>query len=323
MTQVLVTGACGFIGSHLSKFLTNQDLTVRGVDNRLVNECFLDIKSVTDEYLQLDLRTSQNCAKAVKGMDIVYNLAANMGGIGFITEVGADVMRDNTLINTNMLEASVQQGIDRIYFSSSACIYPTYMQEDSNVSELKESDAYPADPDNFYGWEKLYTEKMMEAYHRDYNLNIRIGRYHNIYGPNGTFEGGREKSPAAICRKVAEAKDGDSITIWGDGEQTRSYCFMEDCVEGTVKLLNSDYIQPLNIGSNRLVTINQLADIVISISGKSIKKEHDLTKPQGVRGRNADLTLVKQLLGWEPTITLEKGLEKTYTWIKAQIEKRQ
>jgi nucleoside-diphosphate-sugar epimerase len=242
-----------------------------------------------------------------------------MGGIGFITSVGADVMRDNVLMNANMLQASVENKIKRFFFSSSACVYPTYLQTNPEVAALKEEDAYPADPDNFYGWEKLYTEKMCQAYQRDYGLDVRIVRYHNVYGSEGTYEGGREKSPAALCRKVAEAKDPGEIEIWGDGKQTRSYCYIDDCVRGTLKLMESDYDKSLNIGSDRLLTIDELADIIIKISGKKIKKIYNLSAPQGVRGRNADLTLVKKVLGWQPEISLEEGLEKTYRWIEHQV----
>ena len=243
-----------------------------------------------------------------------------MGGIGFITEVAADVMRDNVLINTHMLEASRQNSVKRFLFSSSACVYPTYKQTDPEVKGLREEEAYPADPDNFYGWEKLYTEKMCEAYQRDYKMDIRILRYHNIYGPEGTYKGGREKSPAALCRKVAEASNPGEIEIWGDGKQTRSYCYIDDCVEGTMLLMESNFDKPLNIGSERLVSINQLADMAIRISGKIVSKKYNLSAAQGVRGRNADLTLTRKILGWEPKVSLEEGLSKTYKWIYDQIQ---
>jgi nucleoside-diphosphate-sugar epimerase len=218
-----------------------------------------------------------------------------------------------------MLEASKQNKVKRYLFTSSACVYPTYRQTDPNVTGLKEEDAYPADPDNFYGWEKLYTEKMCEAYQRDYNMDIRILRFHNIYGPEGTYKGGREKSPAALCRKVAEASNPGEITIWGDGKQTRSYCYIDDAVEAQIKLMESNYNKPINIGSDRLVTINELANMIIKISGKQITKKYDPTAPQGVRGRNADLTLVKKILNWQPKTTLDEGLEKTYKWIEMKI----
>jgi len=270
----------------------------------------------------LDLRDFRNAMEAVAGVDKVYNFAANMGGIGFITSHNADVMRDNVLINVNIAEASRFSGVKRVFFSSSACIYPTYKQEDPEVKPLKENDAYPADPDNEYGWEKLYSERVYQAYKKDFGLDIRIARYHNIYGPEGTYEGGREKSPAAICRKVALAKNDDEIEIWGDGEQTRSYCYIDDCLEGTYKLMESDFKAPLNIGSDYLVTINQLVDIVSKIAGKSLKKTHNLSKPQGVRGRNADLTLVKEVLNWEPKVSLEDGLKNTYEWIKSELSEQ-
>jgi nucleoside-diphosphate-sugar epimerase len=270
------------------------------------------------EDLRLDLRKWKNCVAVTKGIDKIYNLAANMGGIGFITEVGAEVMHDNILINTYMLEASRRNKVKRYFFSSSACVYPTFRQTDPDVEGLREKDAYPADPDNFYGWEKLLAEKMCEAYQRDYGLDVRIARYHNIYGPEGTYKGGREKSPAALCRKVAEASNPGEIVVWGDGKQTRSYCYVDDCVLGTVKLMQSDYDEPVNIGSERLVTIDELADMIIELSGKALTKKYDLNAPQGVRGRNADISLARKVLKWEPRVSLEEGLAKTYEWIERQ-----
>jgi nucleoside-diphosphate-sugar epimerase len=272
------------------------------------------------ERLQLDLRILENCLKATEGIDKVYSLAANMGGIGFITSVFADVMHDNVLINTYMLEASVRNKVKRFLFSSSACIYPNYKQTKSDVEGLKEEDAYPADPNEAYGWEKLFTEEMVQSYHKDYGLDVRIARYHNIYGPEGTYKGGREKAPAALCRKVAEASNPGAITIWSDGKATRSFCYIDDCVRGTVMLMESNYDKPINIGSDRLVTIDDLADVIIKISGKKITKTYDLSAPEGVRGRNADLTLVKKVLGWQPEISLEDGLERTYRWINTMVQ---
>jgi GDP-D-mannose 3',5'-epimerase len=315
MDRILITGAGGFVGSHLARYLYQQGNFVRTADIKYDDY----IQNYCTEKLILDLRIKENCLKATKNIDKVYNLAANMGGIGFITEVGAEVMHDNTLINTFMLEASRQNSVKLYLFTSSACVYPTYRQTDPKVKGLREEDAYPADPDNFYGWEKLYTEKMCEAYQRDCGMDIRILRYHNIYGPEGTYKGGREKSPAALCRKVAEATDPGTIEIWGDGKQTRSYCYVDDAVRGTVALMESDYAKPLNIGSDRLVTINKLADMIIQISGKKITKTYNLTAAQGVRGRNADLTLVEKVLSWQPQITLEDGLSRTYKWIREQV----
>ena len=309
MEHILVTGGGGFIGSHLARHLYQQGHFVRVVDIKF--DDYIQERYCT-ERLKFDLRKWENCLLATKGIDSVYNLAANMGGIGFITTVGAEVMHDNVLINTYMLEASRQNKVERFLFTSSACVYPTYKQKTPNVKGLKEEDAYPADPDNFYGWEKLFTEKMCEAYQRDHGLDIRIVRYHNVYGPEGTYKGGREKSPAALCRKVAEAHSSGTITIWGDGKQTRSYCYIDDALKGTIMLMESDYGKPINVGSERLITIDELADMIIKISGKTITKTYDRTAPQGVRGRNADITLTRKTLGWQPKESLEKGLEKTY-----------
>jgi nucleoside-diphosphate-sugar epimerase len=316
MNRILVTGGGGFIGSHLARELLKQGSFVRIADAKF--DSYIKEKYFS-EKLTLDLRFWDSCLKATEGVHLVYNLAANMGGIGFITEVGAEVMHDNILINTNMLEAARQNRVKRYLYTSSACVYPTYRQTNPNVKGLREEDAYPADPDNFYGWEKLYTEKMCEAYQRDYKMDIRMLRYHNVYGPEVTYKGGREKSPAAICRKVAEASNPGTIEIWGDGKQTRSYCYIDDAVKGTILLMESDYTKPVNIGSDRLISINDLADMAINISGKKITKTYNLTAPQGVRGRNADLTLAKKVLKWQPQVSLEEGLRKTYKWIQEQL----
>ncbi len=317
-SKILVTGGGGFIGSHLARHLYQQGHFVRVADTKF--DDFIQGEYFT-EKLRLDLRILENCLKATEGVDKVYNLAANMGGIGFITSVFADVMHDNVLINTYMLEASMRNKVKRFVFSSSACVYANYKQMKTNVEGLKEEDAYPADPNEAYGWEKLFTEEMVKAYQRDYGLDIRIARYHNIYGPEGTYKGGKEKAPAALCRKVAEASNPGTIEIWGDGKTTRSFCYIDDCVAGTVALMESDYDRPVNIGSDRLVTVNELSDIIIGISGKRLTKNYNLTAPEGVRGRNADLTLVEKVLGWRPKVSLEEGLEKTYRWISNMVER--
>ena len=305
------------MGSHLAKKLYDDGHFVRVADIKY--DGYLKDRYYSQKAV-LDLRILSNCYEAVMGVDYVYNLAANMGGIGYITAVNAEVMRDNVLINTNMLEAARVAGIKRYFYSSSACIYPNYKQTTAEVPGLKEDDDMPADPNEAYGWEKLFTEQMALAYQKDYGLDVRIGRFHNIYGPFGTYDGGREKAPAAICRKVAKAKNQDVLEIWGDGNQTRSFCYIDDCVRAVIALMQSDYSKPINIGTDRLVTINQMADIVIGISGKKITKQYLPNMPVGVMGRNADLTLVKQVLGWEPKVSLEEGLKATYKWIKEELD---
>lgn len=315
MKRVLVTGAGGFIGHHLTKHLVAKGDWVRGVDIKAP-----EYEATTaNEFKTLDLRRWENCVEATRGVDEAYNLAANMGGIGFIESHKAEIMHDNVLINMHMLEATRTNGVKRYLYTSSACVYPGYRQQSAEVAPLKEDDAYPADPEDGYGWEKLFSERQCRHYWEDYGLETRIVRFHNIYGPLGTYDGGREKSPAAICRKVALAENGNEIEVWGDGEQTRSYCYIDDCVEGILRLMQSDHREPLNLGSDRLVTINQLVDIVVGIAGKQIRRRHDLNKPQGVRGRNSDNSRLRAVLGWEPQTTLEQGLERTYHWISSMV----
>jgi len=316
--KVLVTGAGGFIGHHLTKYLVDRGYWVRGVD---IKEPEYE-PTHAHEFQLLDLRYWDNCLKATEGIDEVFGLAANMGGIGFIEANKAVIVRDNTLINMHTIEAARAQGVKRYLYTSSACIYPTYLQKDANVTPLREEDAYPADAEDGYGWEKLYIERVCRHYWEDFGLDTRVVRFHNIFGPLGTYDGGREKSPAAICRKVALAADGEAIEVWGDGEQTRSYCYIDDCVEGIYRLMRSDYREPLNLGQDRMLSINELVDIVARIAGKRINKRYDLTKPQGVRGRNSDNTRLREVLSWEPTITLEDGLARTYEWIRGNVQRK-
>lgn len=315
MEKVVVTGAGGFIGHHFVKYLKAKNYWVRGVD--IKEPEYEDTQA--DEFKLLDLRRWENCLEAAEGADHVYNLAANMGGIGFIETHKAEIVHDNTLINIHMLDAARERGVQKYLYTSSACVYPGYMQNEADVTPLKEEDAYPADAEDGYGWEKLYAERSCRHYHEDYGLSTYVVRFHNIFGPLGSYDGGREKSPAAICRKVALAKDEDTIEVWGDGEQTRSYCFVDDCIEGIHRLMQSDFHEPLNLGQDRMLTINELVDIVAAIAGKKIGKAHDLTKPQGVRGRNSDNDKLRKVLNWEPVISLEEGLKKTYRWIYGKL----
>ncbi len=317
-TRILVTGAGGFIGHHLVKYLVERGYWVRGVD---IKEPEYETTSA-HEFKLHDLVRWENCVEACKGVDEVYGLAANMGGIGFIETHKAEIVRDSTLINMHTIEAARQNNVKRYLFTSSACIYPGHLQKETNVTPLKEEDAYPADAEDGYGWEKLYMERVCRHYREDYGLETRVVRFHNIFGPRGTYDGGREKSPAAICRKVALASDGDDIEVWGDGEQTRSYCYIDDCVEGIYRLMRSNHRDPINLGQDRMISINELVDIVSKIAGKRIGKRYDTTKPQGVRGRNSDNTRLREVLKWEPQVSLEDGLEYTYQWIEGELQKK-
>ncbi len=315
-TKVLVTGAGGFIGHHLTTYLKAQGYWVRGVDIKRPEY----IKTEADEFEVLDLMRWDNCLQATRGIDHVYALAADMGGMGFISAHHAEILCHNSLINLHTMEAARVNGINRYLYTSSACVYPESRQMSADVTPLREEDAYPAEPQDAYGWEKLITERLCTHYRQDYGIETRIVRFHNIFGPLGTWEGGREKVPAALCRKVATAKlTGDpTVDIWGDGEQTRSFCYIDDCVTGIYKLMMSDYTEPLNLGQDRMVSINQLADMVAEVAGVQIEKKH-VPGPQGVRGRNSDNTRLREVLGWEPEIDLEEGLARTYPWIEEQL----
>ena len=317
MKCALVCGAGGFIGSHLVKRLKREGFWVRGVDLKYPRFS----ESEADDFIVGDLRDSKICQDAVdRRFDEVYQLAADMGGAGYIFtgENDADVMHNSAQINLNMLEACRRRNSKRIFYSSSACIYPEHMQRDSNHRGLAETDAYPAAPDSEYGWEKLFSERLYHAYSRNHGFTVRIARYHNIFGPEGAWNDGREKAPAALCRKIAETTDGGEIEIWGDGEQTRSFLFIDECLEGTSRLVRSNCSDILNVGSDEMVSINQLVELIAGVAGKSIRPKH-IPGPLGVRGRNSDNGLIAAKLGWRPSKPLVRGIERTYPWIAAQV----
>lgn len=318
-TRVLVTGGAGFIGHHLTNELTRRGHWVRSVDIRPAE--FGEVQA--DELVLLDMRRAGDAMEAARGIDHVYALAADMGGMGYISQHDARILHDNSLINLNTVEAARANGVTRLFYASSACIYPEYRQEEADVTPLAEEHAYPAAPQDAYGWEKLISERLCIYYRKDFGLETRIVRFHNIYGPEGTWDGGREKAPAALARKIATAKLTGSreIEIWGDGLQTRSFCYIDDCVDGVYRLMHSDYHEPLNLGQDRLITINDLAHLIARIARWPVALRH-VPGPQGVRGRNSDNTRLRQVLGWEPAVSLEDGLAKTYAWIEQQVAAR-
>ena len=319
MNKALVCGAGGFIGSHLVKRLKREGFWVRGVDLKFPEYS----ETEADDFILADLREPANCRAVIDcRFDEVYQLAADMGGAGYIFTGDHDavIMHNSASINLNVLEACKNRNSRRIFYSSSACMYPSHNQTDPQNPMTREDSAYPADPDSEYGWEKLFSERLYLSYGRNYGMQCRVARYHNIFGPEGTWDGGREKAPAAICRKVAQACDGESILIWGDGEQTRSFLYIDECVEGTLRLARSDFAEPVNIGSEEMVSINELTCMIMDIAGKSLSVQH-IPGPQGVRGRNSHNELIDKVLGWKPSQPLKKGLEVTYSWIETQVRR--
>ncbi len=316
MKSVLVTGAGGFIGHHLVSFLVAKGYRVRGADIKLPEY----EASAAHEFMQCDLRQHDACQAATAGMDEVYHLAADMGGIGFISGSHAEITLNNTLISAHMAKAAHDNAVPKFLFSSSACVYPQHLQTSPDVVPLHEDVAWPAQPEEGYGLEKIYMEKLCQYMNEDWNISTRSVRFHNVYGPLGTYDGGREKVPAAICRKVALAPDEGTIEVWGDGLQTRSFMYIEDCVEGLYRLMCSEYTAPLNLGTDEMISINDLVAITSAIAGKSIARRHDLTKPQGVRGRNSDNARIREVLNWEPKTGIREGLIPTYAWIARELE---
>jgi len=322
MKKIVVAGAGGFIGGHLAKELLEKGHQVRAVDIKPLNEWYQVFPEA--DNLVLDLRLKENCYQAVNGYNEVFNLAADMGGMGFIENNKAACML-SVLINTHLLMAAKDCGIDRYFYASSACVYNGEKQTDPDNPGLKESDAYPALAEDGYGWEKLFSERMCRHFREDFGLTCRVARFHNVYGPHGTYDGGREKAPAAMCRKVIEASvtGNKEIVIWGDGHQTRSFMYIDDCIKGIQDIMYSHIEEPINLGSSEMVSINQLVDMVEDIAGIKLDRKYDPDAPKGVRGRNSDNTLIQKYLGWEPSIPLKKGMKKTYEWIREQMEKDQ
>ncbi len=321
MQKILVTGAGGFIGGHLVKRLIEQGHEVRAVDIKDFNEWYQHYPEV-DNFC-LDMSIKENCFKMTEGTDGVINMACNMGGMGFIENNKALCML-SVLVNTHMLMACKEFNVKKYFFSSSACAYNKDLQDQPTISGLKESDAYPANPEDGYGWEKLFSERMCRHFLEDYGLDVKVARYHNIFGPNGTYDGGREKAPAALCRKIIESilENKKTIDVWGDGKQTRSFLYIDDCVDATLKLFNSEFHGPINIGSEEKVSINEMISKIEKISNQKVSKNYQLDKPKGVRGRNSDNTLIRSQLNWDPKYTLYQGLEKTYDWIFQELKKK-
>ena len=321
MKKILVAGAGGFIGGHLVKELQNRNYTVRAVDIKSFDEWY-QCSSDAENHV-LDMSEKENCFKMVEGVDEVINMACNMGGMGFIENNKALCML-SVLVNTHLLMACREFKIKKYFFSSSACAYNKDLQNDVSISGLKESDAYPANPEDGYGWEKLFSERMCRHFLEDYGLDVKVARYHNIYGPHGTYDGGREKAPAALCRKIINSilSNENIIDVWGDGEQTRSFLYIDDCVEATLKLFDSKYHGPINIGSEEKVSINEMIDKIEIISNKKVERNYQLDKPKGVRGRNSNNDLIRKQLSWDPKFSLQAGLEKTYQWILSEIKKK-